>query len=273
MVKHSAVFFRRHLVGNSFNEIDRIGKLLIFSLQDLPTKKQREFLLIHLKMTGQLVFCDEKNFVAGGHANSSKEEKMFLKGERKELCVPGKYTHIIFEFSDGSKLFFNDLRQFGYLKIVNEEKLKEIKSEFGIEPGRKNFTWENFQKVLAKRKQANIKAFLLNQKNVSGLGNIYVDESLFDAGISPLRKVSSLDLKERKKLFYSIKKIIKSALKYKGTTFSDFIDSRGEKGNFKQKLKVYGRQGLKCKRRKCQGIVRKVKIGGRGTHFCPECQK
>ena len=273
LIKQSVKFFRGNLLNNSFENIQRVGKLLIFPLKNVNKQKQKLFLLIHLKMTGQLIYCDKKSFTAGGHINSQEEEKMFAEGQKEALCAPGKYTHIIFEFADNSKLLFNDLRQFGYLKIVKEKELLKIKEEFGIEPGRKNFTLNNFQEILEKRKQSNIKAFLLNQKNISGLGNIYADESLFASKINPRRKVGSLTENEQKILFRSIQKIIKESLKYQGTTFSDFVDSRGRKGNFKQKLKVYGRQELKCKRKGCNGIIQKIKVAGRGTHFCPRCQK
>ena len=342
LVKQSGRSFRKELIGKQFGKIDRIGKLLIFTI--LPSVKSSQtvaddvrtdadmrinvndtranskkskssntqspkFLIIHLKMTGQLVYCDDKNFIAGGHANSKKEEEQFLRliKERSFLeeerrgrmtrrdgrsgtsllqsikrCQPGKYTHIIFEFTDESKLFFNDLRQFGMLKVVNGEELKEIKSKYGIEPGRSNFTFKNFQKALKNRK-TNIKALLLNQSVISGLGNIYVDESLFAGKIHPQRPANSLTINEQKRLFNAIQRIIKLAIKNNGTTFSDFIDSKGKKGNFKEKLKVYSRQGQSCPRckndkaRPCPSKkdikIQKIKVAGRGTHFCPRCQK
>ncbi|HFC77005.1 MAG TPA: bifunctional DNA-formamidopyrimidine glycosylase/DNA-(apurinic or apyrimidinic site) lyase [Candidatus Moranbacteria bacterium] len=272
LVKHSGIFFRKQLIENSFTDVQRIGKLLIFPLKKQNEKKEKQFLLIHLKMTGQLIFCNKEGFVAGGHANSKKEEQEFIEGKRKNFCCPGKYTHIIFEFNDKSELFFNDLRQFGYLKIVNEKELQEIKKSFGIEPGKRNFTWENFKKALLGKKRK-IKAILLDQSIISGLGNIYVDESLFGAKIYPERIATSLTEKEKRALFVAIKRIINLALKYNGTTFSDFLDSKGKKGNFKQKLKVYGREGKKCKRKNCVGIIEKIKVSGRGTRFCPFCQK
>ena len=330
LVKQSQASFRRELVGATFSKIDRIGKLLIFtviqsrtdtdltristdSIQNriknsnlkhsnfnqnsqpqagLPlvekskTQNSQLYLLIHLKMTGQLVYCDEKNFVAGGHANSKKEEEEFLKGKKQEFCRPGRFTHIIFYLKNQqqngkltkSKLFFNDLRQFGSLKIVNQKELKKIKSKYGIEPGQPNFTFANFKEVLQNRKTT-IKALLLNQTIISGLGNIYVDESLFASKIHPQRIANSLTPNEQKRLFNAIKRIIKLAIKNNGTTFSDFVDSKGERGNFKQKLKVYGRQGqpcLRCCRKQktnCPYLIKKIKVAGRGTYFCPVCQK
>ncbi len=306
LVKQSQASFRRELVGAIFSKIDRIGKLLIFTISQSAEKLSRtdvdntqtsedltqtnadskRYLLIHLKMTGQLVYCDEKNFVAGGHANSKKEEEEFLKGKKQEFCKPGRFTHIIFYLKNQqqngkltkSKLFFNDLRQFGSLKIVNQKELKKIKSKYGIEPGRPNFTLANFKKALQNRKTT-IKALLLNQSIISGLGNIYVDESLFASKIHPQRIANTLTANEQKRLFDAIKRIIKLAIKNNGTTFSDFVDSKGERGNFKQKLKVYGRQGqpcLRCCRKRktnCHYLIQKIKVAGRGTYFCPRCQK
>ncbi len=299
LVKQSGQSFRKELVGKQLGKIDRVGKLLIFTVarsQNRADDKQtdaditKRYLLIHLKMTGQLVYCDDKSFVAGGHANSKKEEEQFMNGESKTFCKPGRFTHIIFDLKEQhrgktsmfSRLFFNDMRQFGILKVVNEEELKEIKNKYGIEPGRPNFTFQNFQKALKNRK-TNIKALLLNQAVISGLGNIYVDESLFASKIHPQRPANSLTINEQKRLFNAIKRIIKLAIKNNGTTFSDFIDSKGQKGNFKQKLKVYGRQNQPCLR--CQSniearplcskqkvLIQKIKVAGRGTHFCEGCQ-
>ena len=319
LVKQSMASFRRELIGGEITKIDRIGKLLIFTVvqsqnyteqtqtnadnikrinstsklklnQNSQPKagppraekyKIQNYLLIHLKMTGQLIYCDKDSFVAGGHANSKKEEEEFLNGQKDEFCQPGKYTHIIFELRKqhrGStsvlkaRLFFNDLRQFGMLKVVDEKELKEIKSKYGIEPGRANFTLTNFKKALQNRKTT-IKALLLNQAVISGLGNIYVDESLFASKIHPQRQANSLSLNEQKRLLNAIKRIIKLAIENNGTTFSDFVDSKGERGNFKQKLKVYGRKGKPCLRKNCSGIIQKIKVAGRGTYFCPVCQK
>jgi len=322
LVKQSVVSFRRGLIGGEITKIDRIGKLLIFSVvqfqngaeqiqtnqsntKDNNSKlkysnfnqnyqfkdgkfKIQNYLLIHLKMTGQLVFCDKDSFVAGGHANSKKEEEEFLNGQKDEFCQPGKYTHIIFDLEkqqrglsarkEGktsmlkARLFFNDLRQFGILKVVDEKELKEIKSKYGIEPGRANFTLANFKKALQNRKTT-IKALLLNQAIISGLGNIYVDESLFASKIHPQRRADSLTSNEQKRLFNAIKRIIKLAIENNGTTFSDFVNSKGERGNFKQKLKVYGRKGKPCLRKNCPGIIQKIKVAGRGTYFCRVCQR
>ncbi len=269
LIKNSFAFFKKELEKASFLSVERIGKLLIFKF--LNSSKKEKYLLVHLKMTGQLIYCDKNNFIAGGHINSRAEEKSIAKQEKNVFCKKGKYTHIIFEFEDGAKLFYNDLRQFGYLKIVDKKELVEVKSKFGIEPLQKNFTWENFQKIV-KNKKTNIKAFLLNQKNIAGIGNIYADKILFKAGVFPKRNLQTLSREELKNIFLATKSIIAKAIKKRGTTFSDYRDARGKPGGFRACLMVYGREGKLCKKCK-KGIIKKIKVAGRGTRYCPVCQK
>lgn len=268
IVKNSAAYFREQLVGAVFSDVKRIGKLLIFVFKD--KKVEEKCLLIHLKMTGQLIYCDKKSFAAGGHANSRDEEKRIREADVGQICQEGKYTHVIFKFKDGAKLFFNDLRQFGYLRIVDKKILEEIWSRFGIEPLQANFTFDNFGKIFKNRK-TNVKALLLNQNLVSGIGNIYADEILFKAKIKPDRTADSLNEKEVKEIFKACTSIIKKAIEYRGTTFSDYLDASGKNGNFVSQLKVYGREKEICKRCK-KGIIQKIKVAGRGTRYCPVCQ-
>lgn len=246
--------FSQKLIGNRFTDIDRIGKLLIFKIG-----KKDDFLLIHLKMTGQLIYAFKKEIVAGGHSLG------------KVMELPNKYTRASFEFVGASKLFFNDLRRFGYLEIVDKNRLEKVKARFGIEPLRPNFKFAAFKKVLQDRK-APIKAVLMDQSKIAGIGNIYADEILFLARIMPDRPAGSLGENELKKLFSVCEIVLKKAIKYRGTTFSDYCDTEGKKGNFTQFLQVYGRkEGEKCL--KCSGIIKKMKIGGRSTKYCEGCQK
>ncbi len=268
-IKNGLNFFRNKLKNAELKDIKRSGKLLVFVLE--KPKNKKFYLLIHLKMTGQLIYCDRKNFVIGGHVNSKKEKEKVNKGLFNDLCQPNKYTRLIFVFSDGSQLLFNDLRKFGYCQIVNEKQLNKILNSFGIEPGQKNFTWDNFKKIFTGRK-ANIKALLLNQKLIAGIGNIYADEILFEAKINPKRKADSLNNNEIRRIFFATQRVIKKAIKYRGTTFSDYIDPSGRKGGFSKLLKVYGREGQKCPRCKNE-IIKRIKVAGRGTRYCPRCQK
>ena len=253
--------FTKILKGNSFHAIDRIGKLLIFELAD-----RKNFLLIHLKMTGQLIYCNKGEVVAGGHETGGEGDKIPGVGE----ALPNKYTHLIFSFANGAKLFFNDLRKFGYAKIVGEKELEKIKGEYGIEPLTKDFTLKAFKEALGVR-NAPIKAILLNQGLIAGIGNIYADEALFEARIRPSRRAGSLSDKETEALFKAVNNIIKKAIKYRGTTFSNYVDASGRKGNFTKLLKVYHREGEKCRR--CGAVIKKAKVAGRGTRFCEKCQK
>jgi formamidopyrimidine-DNA glycosylase len=240
-------------------EIDRQGKLLAFLLSN------NKYLLVHLKMTGQLVLKSNKDIVAGGHSFSTKDKSRAIGN-----TLPNKHTRFIVYFSHNKILFFNDIRRFGYVKLVNKDEWLRIKKLYGPEPLKKEFNLSKFQNILAKRKTS-IKAVLLNQRLISGLGNIYVDESLFLANIDPRKKAMSLSKQESEKLFRAIIKIIKEAIKYRGTTFSDYVDSKGRVGNFSSRLKVFGRQGQHCY--KCNNIIKKIKVAGRGTHICDNCQK
>ena len=254
IVKNGAKEFLRILTGNSFARLDRIGKLLIFVLE-----RDGYNLLIHLKMTGQLIYCHRGDFVAGGHSLPKIGN-----------TLPNKYSHVIFTFADNSRLFFNDMRQFGYLHLVKLKDLEKIKNKYGIEPLASNFKLEALKKIVKKR-SAPIKAILLNQQLISGIGNIYADEILFAARIRPDRKADTLSDSEIKKIYSASQKIIKAAIKFRGTTFNDYVDANGNVGSFVKFLKVYGRQGKKCPH--CGGIVKKIKMSGRGTHYCPACQK
>jgi formamidopyrimidine-DNA glycosylase len=184
--------------------------------------------------------------------------------------LPNRYSHVIFSFVGGAKLFFNDMRQFGYLRVVNYQELKEVKAQYGIEPLTDDFSWKTLLLILQKRKTA-LKNVLLDQKVIAGLGNIYVDEACFAANIRPWRRADRISREEVKKLERAIRRILKLAIENRGTTFGDYRDGLGGEGNFVKKLKVYGRVGKLCKR--CKKVdIKKVRVGGRGTSYCPVCQ-
>jgi len=253
--KNPAAFFKKSLVGKKFLEISRRGKLLIFKISP------GSFLLVHLKMTGQLIYVKQKIKIAGGHSLSKPAEEK----------LPHKHTRLIIEFKNSGRLFFNDLRRFGYVKIVSAKELDKIlQLNYGPEPLTKEFSLSSLEKILRGRK-LKVKVLLLNQKLIAGLGNIYADESLWLARIHPERIASQIKPAEIKKLYQAINQVIKKALKYRGTTFNNYVDSSGQKGSFSNFLKVYGRQGEKCAN--CGHPIQKKKVAGRGTHYCPSCQK
>ncbi|MDD5527522.1 MAG: bifunctional DNA-formamidopyrimidine glycosylase/DNA-(apurinic or apyrimidinic site) lyase [Patescibacteria group bacterium] len=265
--------FSRVLVGNKISAAERIGKLLILKLAG------GKFLLIHLKMTGQLVYEDREKLLAGGHQfiNNSLLKRgvaaprgrgVFLEEIGGKL--PNKYTRFILNFAGGRKLFFNDTRRFGYVKIVDQKELAEIKNKYGIEPLKPEFTLANLKKILAGKK-INIKAALMDQQNIAGIGNIYASEILYAARVKPTRPAGSLTAPEVAKIYQATKAVLRNAIKHRGTTFSDYVDTSGKKGNFSKLLKVYEREGEKCS--VCGGTIKSLKISGRGAYYCPFCQK
>lgn len=248
--------FAKKLIGLTLKDIDRVGKLLIFSFKEKPDV----FLLAHLRMTGQLFVTDSKGEVQvqGGH-ETPQDDKM-----------PNSHTRVIVKFNKGTTLYFNDQRVFGYLQIADKAGSSAARARFGPEPHAIDFNFEYFWNGLQKSRQ-NIKARLLDQTFIAGLGNIYVDESLFRAGISPLRPANSLTLAEAKKLTREAGKVLKQAIASGGTTFQSFKDSTGQKGNYTKKLKVFARHGQPCP--KCGHVILKTRVAGRGTHYCAHCQK
>lgn len=247
----------KELKGDSITEVSRLGKLLIFSFQ-----KNKKKLLIHLKMTGQLIFGKEEVLLAGGHS------------EKKQQDLPMKdwrHVRLQINFAQGKKLILNDSRRFAYVRLVEPEEFLLVKQRFGLEPlSAREFSFVNFVKLLEKRPRKNIKAFLLDQSLIAGIGNIYADEILFAAGVLPQRIVSSLKKSEQKKIFENTKAILKLAVSKRGTTFNDYRDATGKRGDFLRFLKVYGREGQKCT--KCSGKIQKIRLMGRGTHYCSRCQ-
>lgn len=252
----SSTSFKNKLKGLTLNNIDRVGKLLIFSFKQKPL-----YLLGHLKMTGQFFLVDKKgNLVGGGHSINATDTSSF----------PGRHTRVAFHLDNDSKLYFNDMRLFGYLRTTDEAGLSKARTHFGPEPISENFDPKEFAQGL-KSKKTTIKATLLDQTFVAGLGNIYVDEVLFFAGVKPNRVTNKVTQKEALKIAEGATKILQAAIKSGGTTFQHFIDSDGKKGNYTESLQVFGRQGQSCYR--CGSTIKKIRVAGRGTHYCPKCQK
>ncbi len=243
------------LKNNSFQKISRWGKFIIIQLS-----QKNKYLIVHLRMTGQIIYINKNKIIAGGHGE-----------EKNQLDLPSKQTHLIIYFQDQSRLFYNDQRQFGFWQAVNLKGVKEVQNKLGLNPLSTEFNLLSFKKLL-ENKKGNIKAFLLNQKYVAGLGNIYTDETLFKAHILPSRKIDTLTLGEIKKLYKAVKDILTLSVKHRGTTFNNYVDARGRKGKFIKFLKVYKKEGQKCSRCKKE-IIKKIKIAGRGTRYCPYCQE
>jgi formamidopyrimidine-DNA glycosylase len=244
------------LAGKEIADIDRIGKLMIFSFE----QENDLFLLAHLKMTGQFFYLDTYGDIEGGGHSMTEAD----------TDLPMKHTRIGFHFTDKSTLYFNDMRLFGYVKLASAKEVTLAKSKFGPELIIDNFDIDWFYQKLKMRKTP-IKAALLNQNFVAGLGNIYVDEALWRAKVKPSRLANKVTRKEADALAMASKDVMNESIKVGGTTFQHFQDTDGVKGNFTQYLQVFGKQGTPCPR--CKTLIEKTRVAGRGTHFCPKCQK
>jgi len=243
----SAKKFSQILIGKKFLGVDRRAKLLIFKLSS------DFFILAHLKMSGR--------FIVTPTPNPSPR----VGGE--------KHTHVIFKLSGGRELYWNDVRKFGFLKLVDKNGLKKYleAQAYGPEPFDKSFTWKKMAMCLRSAPKKKIKPHLLDQTCIAGIGNIYACEALWLAKIHPLTLIGKISDAQIRLLHHGIVSIMKASLKARGTSADSYVDAFGEQGGFEKKLKVYGREGKPCSR--CKTILKKEKIGGRGTVFCPECQK
>lgn len=246
---------RQMVLGQKITKVERRHKILLVHFG------HQQVLGIHLKMTGQLIFVQKNHGQGffGGHPEKAYEQP-----------PPHKYTHIIIEFTNGDRLYYNDLRKFGWFKITNN--LKLITNNFAPEPLEKNFTLGDFSERLKTRARIAIKQALMDEKRVvAGIGNIYSDEALFCARINPLRKVYPLTEGEIQKIFDCIPKVLKKAIALGGTSFNTYRHLSGEQGRYGLVAKVYGKAGQRCPNQ-CGGVIERRKIGGRSTHFCPNCQ-
>lgn len=248
------------LVGRRIDSVERQGKLLILLLDDNTA------LTIHLKMTGQLIWqadLGEEEAVMGGHPALSYMDPL-----------PHKHTRVVIEFEDDSTLYFNDLRVFGKVTHLSQADLEQLDFliTLGPEPLSKEFTVQYLEKTLKEHPKLAIKIFLLDQQNIAGLGNIYADESLFRAAILPTRLAGDLTQGEVRNLHEAIQETLELALQYGGSSEKDYVNAIGEKGTYLRIANVYHRTGLDCNR--CgDGIITRIKLGGRSTHFCPSCQR
>jgi formamidopyrimidine-DNA glycosylase len=246
----------KDLTDQKILEITRRAKILIWRLEN-------GFVAIHLKMTGQLIFVPK-----------NAQEKTFIGGHPDKLYggkLPHQYSHIIITFDNGI-LYFNDLRKFGWIKVLaNSEDLKKEVGHLGPEYDWPEFSFDYFQSAILRRAKSPIKQVLLDQTIVAGVGNIYADETLFCAKIQPTRSVGSLTESEINTIYKCIPKVFQLALKYGGTSSRDYRQVDGSQGTYLKVAKVYGRQGLPC--RVCGTPILRIKIGARSSHYCPTCQK
>jgi len=242
------------LIGATVTAVRRRAKVLMI---DLSTNYS---LLIHLKMTGQLVFVGETRFGAG-HPNDSLVNEL-----------PDKSTRVTLNFADGSKLFFNDQRKFGWMRLLPTIEIPNITfmQKVGPEPLAKDFTAQEFMQRFTRRAKTTIKAAILDQSVVAGVGNIYADESLWGAKIHPQRLVGSITEQEFVLLHHELREVMNLAVEKGGSSNHTYVNAEGKKGSYMDFARVFRREGLPCPR--CNTIIEKLRVAGRGTHICPHCQ-
>ena len=247
--------FKRHLNKKKIIKVDRFSKYLIITFDDMKG------FIIHLGMSGTIHLCDinKKNTFTNTSFYNSPE-------------LPEKHNHVEIQFKS-LKFIYNDPRRFGYfLTFDNKVELNKKFYHFGPEPFSKSFNLKYIVKYL-NNKEKNIKNFLLDQKFVSGIGNIYASEILFFSKINPSRKAKSLAKSECKKILSYSKLVLKNAIKKGGSTIQNFQNIDGKIGNFQKNFKVYQRENLQCLKTKCCGIIKKKVISNRSSFFCNYCQK
>lgn len=218
-------------------------------------------LVIHLKMTGQLVFVGETRFGAG-HPNDSLIHEL-----------PDRSTRVTLTFTDDSRLFFNDQRKFGWMRLMPTVEITNLPfmQKVGPEPLADDFTAQAFRQRFARRAKTNIKAALLDQSVVAGVGNIYADESLWGAKLHPQRLVGSVTEQEFETLFHELSAVMNLAVEKGGSSNHTYVNAEGKRGSYMDFARVFRREGLPCPR--CGTIIEKIRVAGRGTHFCPHCQQ
>ena len=252
---NSLVEVNNFMVGANIGGVRRRAKVIIIDLDDSWS------LVAHLKMTGQMVYRGEENWGAG-HPNDD-----FLAE------LPVRATRVQIEFSDGSKLFFNDQRKFGWMKLLPTAEIKNMPFfvKVGPEPLEDSFTLENFIERFKRKKRSAIKAALLDQSVIAGVGNIYADESLWRAQIHPETRVESLDSSEFKRLYEAVRYVMNLSIEKGGSTARNYVNADGGKGNYLDYANVFRKEGSLCAR--CGSEIIKTRVAGRGTHICPVCQK
>jgi formamidopyrimidine-DNA glycosylase len=246
---------RSFLIGAKITGLRRRAKVLLIDLSSAYT------LVIHLKMTGQLVFRGEQVFGAG-HPNDS------LVGE-----LPDKSTRVTLTFADQSRLFFNDQRKFGWMRLLptNEVPLMDFMQKVGPEPLEESLTSTIFTQRIRRRANTTIKAALLDQTVIAGVGNIYADESLWGARIHPATRVKDVSDIRLSLLLKELRKVLLLAIEKGGSTDRNYVNAEGKKGSYIDFARVFRREGKECPR--CGAVIVKTKVAGRGTHTCPVCQK
>jgi len=242
------------IIGAGVKGTRRFGKVTVIDLTNGCS------LLAHVKMTGQFIYRGPNL------KNAPALSKKVVGG------VPGPHTHVVFNLDKGGKLYYNDVRRFGWIKIEKTSEVENEKfiSKLGPEPF-KDLTLNIFKEVLSKSKRP-VKIVLMDQTKMGGVGNIYANDALWLSKIDPRHPSSDLNLNEQRELFDAILKVLEEGIKYGGASELAFVTPEGTEGEYQKHTLAYGREGDPCDR--ChKAMIKKFFLGGRGTYFCPNCQK
>jgi formamidopyrimidine-DNA glycosylase len=247
---------KQFLISAKILEVKRRAKVLLIELDS------KYSLVIHLKMTGQLVYQGKGEKFGAGHPGDSLVHEL-----------PDKSTRVIFEFNDKSKLFFNDQRKFGWVRLLPTAEVPNIDffKKVGPEPLGTGFSAKDFKERLMRRRNSNIKAVLLDQTVIAGVGNIYADESLWGAKIHPETLVKDLSIQRINRLYENLRAVLLLSIDKGGSSDRNYVNAEGKKGSYLSFANVFRREGLACPR--CGTTIIKTRVAGRGTHICPYCQK
>jgi len=254
------------LVGATVRQVRRRAKVLIIQLSSGYS------LVIHLKMTGQMVYVGNG---AGAEVPGSLNDR-FGAGHPNDSLIgslPDKSTRVIFTFSDGAHLYFNDQRKFGWVRLLPTVEVDQMDfmKKLGPEPLGEDFNAKQFVQRLQRRKNSAIKAVILDQSVIAGIGNIYADESLWGAKVHPATTVANVSTAKLNKLFNEIVYVLRLSIEKGGSSDKNYVNAEGKKGSYLQFARVFRREKLPCPR--CATVIQKTRVAGRGTHFCPKCQK
>ena len=245
----------KKLANLKIYKVTRISKYLVIGFED------ELFLIIHLGMSGTLHLIRNKN-------NSQNTNLSFYHSKN----LPEKHNHVLFNFKNFT-IIFNDPRRFGFIKlIIGDINLKNYFSKLGPDPFEKDFNFKYIKEYLIK-KNKNIKNTIIDQKFISGIGNIYASEILNYSKINPFKNSGKISNKEIKKIIFYTKKILKLSIKRGGTTINNFLSIKGSQGSYQKEFRVYDRENKKCKNKLCFGTIIKVNISNRSTYMCNICQK
>jgi len=252
---NTAADVRQFMIDAKVTAVRRRAKVLLIDLSSNYS------LVIHLKMTGQLVYVDAQARFGAGHPNDSLVN-----------ALPDKSTRVTMSFSDDSKLFFNDQRKFGWVKLLPTAEIVNLPfmQKVGPEPLDLHFTAKQFRERFTRRARTSIKAAILDQSVVAGVGNIYADESLWGAKIHPKRLVGSITDAEFELLYTDVRAVMNLSIEKGGSSNRNYVNAEGKRGSYMDFANVFRREGLPCPR--CGTTIEKLRVAGRGTHICPFCQ-